>query len=771
MDTNTFLDSRRNFFTRRIYWLFLAVAAVWLLLGKAFSQELNAYKTTASGNFSDISIWVFWDGITWNPATSKPGQGNDIYINQTHTLTLTSNEAVKSVFINAETGAGQKLNLSGFQLHVYGSLNAFSGAAPGTPDNAWNSQNWIGNSVSSTLVFKGSSRVIVQKNSWSAQTTQSRFAVIFDADPGETLTLEAPLKALAFTVRSGTLFQKIDTSVLPNTCFSLSFNTETSVFGVGPYGSMVVESGATFISECNAGILNRSTSGTTSAQDFTLQNGGTLILEGNAPRIEAANFQLDGKIVFRGGSTGKTYLASSYADAATPISVRDIELQGSQNLALPNQLILHGNLEKSGSGNFTASNTSLTLAGSGDQEILGFLLVVRDLTLTKTGGNFFPNSDLTVQRDLTLTQGSMDLEGNNLSINTGLAGTFVYFDGSWKNVGQFHYYGIPATLNGANSTFPFQDTRNGGIRKVQLLGNSAGGNLQISFTEYSGAEYNSGFDDVDGTEILYRLFSYFQFSGITPTPNPLELRISADKLIVDDVDDLRIVGTGYAAPGSHLPGIDPTELWARRSLSFSDLPGKNFTVGSFRTASVLPVHWLETDASLTKQGILLKWKVVGDGSDFFFEIYKSHDPIESGWEKLGEIASQANSHVLEHFQFLDESADLRRDNFYRIKQLDKTANFTWSNVLRVGRQIEAEANSLSIYPNPYSNGPLHLVLPPNLDLRRSQLLIQNSQGQLVAQSKYLGADIQPLIQTLPPGIYFVWIISEQHQLVVKLIRK
>lgn len=63
-----------------------------------------------------LNIWNEYDGTSWIPATSLPGQMNDIYIDQTHLLTLTQNEEVKSVFINAETGANQKLNLNGFNL-------------------------------------------------------------------------------------------------------------------------------------------------------------------------------------------------------------------------------------------------------------------------------------------------------------------------------------------------------------------------------------------------------------------------------------------------------------------------------------------------------------------------------------------------------------------------------------------------------------------------------------------------------------------------------
>lgn len=768
MDTNLFLDSKRNFFTRRIYWLFLAVGGVCFILGTAFSQEINAYKTIGSGDFPDISIWVVWDGITWNPATSKPGQANDIYIDQTHTLRLIGNEEVKSVFINAEAGAGQKLNLNGFELEVFGSLNAFSGPAPGIPTGSWNSQNWIGNSLSSRLVFRGNSRTIIHSGSWSGFSTNSRYSVIFDPGDGVELTIEEPFKSLSFTIKSGTVIQKLDTSVIPPTCPTFSFNNETSVFGSGPFGEFAIESGAAFISDCNSNIVFRSA--TVSALNFDLQNGGTLILEGNAPRIEAANFQLNGKIIHRGGTATKSFLSSSYPDAASPQSIRDLELQGSQNLILPNQLFLFGNLEKSGTGNFITSNTNLTLMGSGDQEVLGFPLVSRDLTLNKSGGQFYPNGNLTVQRNLTLSQGSMDLGGNDLLVNTGMTGTLNYSGGSWKNVGQLTYFGIPTTLNGSNSTFPFEDTRNGGIRKVQLLGTSAGGNLAISFTEFKGAEYNSGFDDADGTEILYRLFSYFEFSNLTPSTNVLELRISADQLIVDNVDDLRIVGTGYPAPGTHLPGSDPVELWARRELTFADLPGKNFTIGSYRTLSVLPVTWLEVNSKSTAKGNLISWKVAQEKENLLFEVYRSKTAL-SEWEKVGLINSRGNIDSIHDYEFLDTSADRFSEYYYRIRQIDWDGRSSWSEVTKISKPKGFSTEELLIYPNPYESGKLRLVIPNFVERSNAELTIQDSQGKLIYSSDYEEYSFTQVVQNLAPGLYFVQVRYDQRLFVGKLIRK
>lgn len=769
MSALSFIFYCNPLFHCRIYRIIVAVGGIVCILEQALSQEIGSYKTITSGTFQNIAIWAVWDGSLWVAATTKPNASTDIYIDQTHTVTLSGNEEAKSVFINAETGAGQKLNLNSFNLDVYGSLHAFAGPAPGTPGNAWNSQNWIGNSVGSTLTFKGSSRTLVEKNSWSAQTTQSRYSVIFEADPGELFLIESPFKALSFTVRSGAVLQKVDTSVSPNVCFTLSFNTETTVFGTGPFGELVIETGATFISECNANILNRSTSSTISALNFDLQNGGTLILEGSNPRIETANFQLNGKIIHRGGSFPKAFLSSSYPDAATPAVVRDIELQGSQNLTLPTSLTLLGNLEKSGSGNFDASSTHLTFFGSSNQEILGFSLTVRDLTLNKSSGVFHPNSNLTIARNLSLIQGVMDLEGNNLLINTSNSGVLSHSGGRWRNVGKMTYFGLPPTLTSDNATFPFEDTQNGGTRKLQLLGPSPGGNLSIQFTEYRGADFNPGFNDSDGTPILYRIFSYFEFSDFLPGSTPIEMRISADQLIVGDVTDLRIVGTGYPAPGTNLIGQDPIQLWARREVTFSQLSGVNFTVGSFRTTSILPLNWLKLEGSATPLGNKIRWSVFSEKEILFFEVHRL-DFYKKEWEKVGVIRPDEQTKEVYDFEYLDLTSKSHLAYAYRIRKVNYLGEYDWSEVIRLDSPNPPKSKDFTVYPNPYSEGKLGLKLPEDWK-RNPKIWLQNSLGQTLLEDVWDESLFTQFVQNLPAGLYFFGLEHEGNFIQKRWVKK
>jgi len=578
------------YFPRPIYRIFLAVALLLSFLKLACGQEIGAYKTIRSGDFSQTSLWVVWNGTNWLPATQKPGKDQDIYIDQTHRLTLLGSEAVKSVFIHAGAGAAQKLTLNGHNLDVYGSLAAFTGAAPGLPRGALNSQNWIGNSLSSSLTFKGTSRVIVEKSSWSALTTQSRFSVIFDPGPGQVLTLMAPIKALSFSVRSGTLDQKIDRTISPNACFTLSFNTENAIFGAGSFGDFTVEAGATFRSECNANLINRSANAFGSALLFELKREGRLVLQGTSPTIEAAEFRLDGTIIFDPIQGPGTFLTSTYPNSSAPSELRHLELHGPQPLQLPSSLSMTGDLLQFDLGTLRLADTHLSLTGEDDQVLRGSTLELGSFTVDKLGGTVHFQQNLSLERQFTLRQGRLDFHGNDLQLNRSHLGGYSYSKGSWKNLGLLSYFALPPLLNGQNATFPFEDIENGGIRSLQLLGSSSGGTLTLQFIEKKGANHDANFLDRDGTPILYQLHSYFRLAISPPGQEELALRISAAGLLVEDAEDLRVVGTGEPASGSHVPGqyIDQNR-WGQRKVRIEELQSGNFTLGSFREGTVLPL--------------------------------------------------------------------------------------------------------------------------------------------------------------------------------------
>jgi hypothetical protein len=401
----------------------------------------------------------------------------------------------------------------------------------------------------------------------------------------------AGMKALSFRVRSGTLDQKRDRTSSSSACFTLSFNTE-NVLGAGPFGDFTVESGATFRSECNANLVNRSASGLSSALLFELQREGRLVLQGTRPTIEAAQFLLDGTVIFEGAQGPITFLSSTYLNSSRPRELRHLELHGVQQLQLPEALSLKGNLLQKGSGTFQGSESHLSLSGEEDQLLIGSNLNLNSLTVDKSGGTLHFQQDLVVERQFTLTKGALDFHGNTLQLNQSGLGGYRYSAGAWKNLTLLSYVGLPPLLDEHNATFPFEDLANGGQRWLQVLGSPpTGGELRIEFVEEAGANHDANFQDVDGTTILYQLNSHFKIS-VDPVlgEGELELRMAADSLLIDQVEDLRLVKRGQAGPGIPLQGVAENFPWARRRVKWADLSGHEWTIGSFREATVLPLR-------------------------------------------------------------------------------------------------------------------------------------------------------------------------------------
>jgi hypothetical protein len=358
-----------------------------------------------------------------------------------------------------------------------------------------------------------------------------------------------------------------------------------------------------------------------------------------------------------------------------------------------------------------------------------------------------------------MISGTLDLLGNDISINTSFTGELDYSGGSWKNLNQFTYFGVPSTFDENNGTFPFADKYHGGIRKVQFLGTSAGGNLQISFTEYKGADYSASFSDSDGTIILYRLFSYFQFSGLNPSSNPLELRISADQLIVDQVDDLRIVATGYAAPGNHLAGLDPG-LWARRNLTFDDLNGVNFTVGSYRTLTILPLLWMKTSAKWEAGFPKIEWEIADDSEQSYLEIYRftSLNPKKERLKKIENYNLHTNA-------FIDSIPIPLGEIYYQLKHNNSFGEENWSPVFRL---TPREVEKARLFPNPSKNSENVYLMLPSIEIN-STIQIISMDGNIHAQGIYSGIDISQMIRPLPVGYFTIRVFGKNQLYTFKFI--
>jgi len=715
--------------------------------------EAGDYRSIASGDFENPGIWETWDGANWIPATQKPAQNNNVFIDQGNEVRLTGPEAVNHLYLFSAADPGRKLNLQAFELHVYGALRALRKE----------SGEFFLNSVSSLLidwiypetgkiVFKGNSRTVVDRASWSANTINSRYMVVFDPLPGEVLTVNSAFKANAFVIQSGTVIQTVNTMGLP-ACSTFSFNNQELFNGLGPYGNLIIEPGATLVSDCTAPldpILRRSAAIT--AALFHLKPGGTLILRGNTPLIDAATVLLEGLVSYEATTGNQNMIQRTFANSEIPTAYHHLRFREASEKQLQANIRISGNLIQESSGPILDGPSTIIFDGTGVQQILGWTTTVSTIEINKPSGSMVLDSDLRVGGSLYMRAGQINFNGFDLFINEFGMGELMYEGGTWLNLRNLHYADLPFDLNPSNASFPFEDLYQGGIRKLQLIGNSPGGDLQIRFHEIPGADWDPDFNDHDGTPILYQLRSYFEIFSSLSVPLPLEMRISAQNLIVDQVDDLRIVSDGLAAPGDHLPGWDPTLLWARRNLNFSDLHNNTFTVGSYRELSVLPVTWLEESAVWKNGNIKITWSTAAEKDNQKFFVHRSQGP-ELEFEIIAEIPSQGDTEEIQHYQFEYRESLHAAQIYFQIEQVDNNGSNSKSRVFRLQGWEQPHEEQVKVWPNPYSSGPIQVQLPGDWEPGNTSLEIWSSKGIMIG--KGLKANLGEVLKGLNDGIYFL----------------
>ncbi|MCL6259225.1 T9SS type A sorting domain-containing protein [Aquiflexum sp. TKW24L] len=735
-------------------------------------HELNDYKSIASGDYNNPAVWEIWDGIVWVAASVKPERTNNIFIDQGHEMRLIGNEEAKNVYLYSATGTSRKLNLQSFELLVYGALRAIGPLGPDFIINGSASllTDWI-YPVSGKIVFKGTSRTVVDRASWSAQNRNSKFTVVFNPEPGEMLTVNSAFKANIFIIQTGTVFQTVNTVGIP-ACSTFSFNDQVIFNGTGPYGNLIIEPGATLISECfnSNGQIIRRTDGIPAAL-FHLKPGANFVLLANDPTMDVAEFRFEGNVYYRSNSGNQRLVRTTFATSGNPKTYNNILFENASNKLLTDSLFLNGDFARLTGGNIVEAPTFLRFQGTGIQQVFGFDIDLRQLEVNKPLGSLVFSSDVRAKTNFIMKNGQVDFTGFDLYVNTAGGGTLSYEGGKWINLNQLIYNQIPATLTAANATFPFEDLYQGGIRKVQLLGNSPGGNISVRFIEIPGSNNDPMYDDLDGTPILYQLNSYFEFSGMSPSTSPIEMRISAENLVVDDVDDLRITGNGSAASGTHLPGLDPTLLWARRELEYGQINGNNFTVGSFRLLSVLPVTWLDVSAKWNRENIEILWSTAKELDNQKFLVHRSLDGIDN-FEIIAEVASKGNSDQIQEYRFSYSEKLRGSDAYFQIEQRDIAGKNSFSEVFKLkGNPKMDTPQKASIWPNPYENGAIHVELPQDINPDQISISVSDMKGQSFFIGKNPGLRLEEFLGKLRPGVYLIELSSEDGKWVLKLLKK
>jgi hypothetical protein len=213
---------------------------------------------------------------------------------------------------------------------------------------------------------------------------------------------------------------------------------------------------------------------------------------------------------------------------------------------------------------------------------------------------------------------------------------------------------------------------------------------------------------------------------------------------------------------------DATNDWVLKSglptLTSASPSNMRFTLSS-TTTKPLPITLLHFTGSLSGGVSNLIWSISNDGSLHHFELERSQDAVS--FLKLSDILPGLSTSSVEDYRYSDQHP-YTPVTYYRLKIVDKTQKYFYSNVvkLKAGNEITA-----LIYPNPATD---HTYLSfSSLTEGNTSIQLFNSAGQLLRSktiSFHKGDNVfEVSLEGLPKGMYVVRSkgITLNHNMLIK----
>ena len=156
---------------------------------------------------------------------------------------------------------------------------------------------------------------------------------------------------------------------------------------------------------------------------------------------------------------------------------------------------------------------------------------------------------------------------------------------------------------------------------------------------------------------------------------------------------------------------------------------------------------------------ILKWVSLKENDNAFFEIERSEDGIN--YTAIGRIAGQTKSTTEKQYEFTDQTPPLK--SFYRLKMISTTGKNTYSNIVRVDRQVKPNSNirfnsivtnNLSLQIIDLSQQKLYIKI-----IDRSGREVYHQQSKINSGSNFIDINIS----VLSKGLYYLIIAGEAYR--------
>ena len=175
------------------------------------------------------------------------------------------------------------------------------------------------------------------------------------------------------------------------------------------------------------------------------------------------------------------------------------------------------------------------------------------------------------------------------------------------------------------------------------------------------------------------------------------------------------------------------------------------------TLLLLPVSWLTFTAQRQDNKVLCNWSTASQQNASSFTVQQSTNAV--AWSSIGNLQATGNSAAVQQYSFVHSNPD-NGINYYRIQLQDIDGKISFSKIISVN--YSNQPRKMSIYPNPVTDGVLHIQLQ-----EAATLFIYNNAGKLT-MSKRLSAGTQQInLGRYAKGVYQIKAGEEIVQVVVQ----
>jgi Secretion system C-terminal sorting domain len=280
-----------------------------------------------------------------------------------------------------------------------------------------------------------------------------------------------------------------------------------------------------------------------------------------------------------------------------------------------------------------------------------------------------------------------------------------------------------------------------------FLGNS---DLKFSYTaaNFTGATFTrvsntSNLKNAAGISVTYSVAATISSSLLTINiagQNPTDLADFDDRVAKITTTPVRIgrfrlvtisnpAGTANLACNTV---IIATTARVEPGFTESNVPLNACTIPSI----TLPVELVSFQGQRYGDVHLLSWETASEKNNIGFDIEKSSDGVS--FQTIGFVKGHGTTVVSQQYQFTD--AAVFGVTYYRLKQLDESGHWTYSNTISIATEGKTE-NLLEIFPNP-TDGFLNVNFASN-STQSIDIELVNTLGQVVqrqVQAAELGAN-------------------------------